>query len=35
MNAFNGVWSDTYILQIINQQELKAGKDFCKKNMDF
>ena len=31
LNAWNGVWPDTYILQIIIPQELEKLQRFCKK----
>ena len=34
LNAWNGVWSDTYILQIIIPEELEKLQRFCKK-LDF
>ena len=34
MNALNGVWSDTYIPQIIVPEELEKLPRFCKK-LDF
>ena len=34
LNAWNDVWSDTYILQIIIPEELEKLQRFCKK-LDF
>ena len=34
LNAWNGVWSDTYIVQIIIPEELEKLQRFCKK-LDF
>ena len=35
MNALNGVYSDTYILHIIIQQELVRLTDYLWKKLDF
>ena len=35
MHALNGAWLDTYILQIITQQELKKLTKIFQKKCDF
>ena len=32
INVLNGVWSDTYILQIIIQEELESSTECLKEN---